>query len=548
MKLSCITSIVALLGLGSLATADIFRVDPEGQGDYLTINEAVDDVPDGSTIVIASGLYREAIYFNNRDLTLQGEGEVSITGCSQNDPRCEATRSQILYIAWGSNIHLNNITVTGELRDHMKGIWIEESGEVTITDCRIYRNDFYGIMITGRCGPVEIVNTVISENQGAGLTIGDTTVGTTTVSGCSIYQNSHMQLLERSHQRFSSGIRAYGNSDTEPGATLHVNDTVIRDNAAGYLGAGMFIGAGMDLVTINQCQFINNQGIGAGGAGAALSITSEADYRGRWSENPVSVRVKVDNTEFSGNYSSYGGAVFIGYFGPSGLVDNTVKFTACAFENNVAYAYGGAVVMMGLAESNISFIDCAFKRNTGRIGGAFFIQNSGSNLNVLIDKSELRSNLVTLSNPREGASIRNMDPFQVHVRNTTICDGYAPIVGGWNDDNNVYEEGCTFQSCCFRGQCVDKSEMECLESGGTWHVNMSCDEVVCDPIEGACCLGSWCATMTESECDQHNGVYQGNGSKCEPGYTCEPRNPADFDLNGKVNVDDLMKFFDYWGK
>ncbi|MEE2907927.1 MAG: right-handed parallel beta-helix repeat-containing protein [Planctomycetota bacterium] len=541
MKLSCITSIVALLGLGSLATADIFRVDPEGQGDYLTINEAVDDVPDGSTIEISAGTYEENILLNDRDLTIRGTGVVNIQGCWD----CHETRFRpVMHIAWGSNVTLDNINVTSQSDGHC-GLWLEEVESATILNCNFSHNLIFGIRVSGQCGHIELTDSDIRENSGTGLWIDDEMVGTTVVSGCVIADNVAPNLGVEHFKYCGGGIRAEGSSDHETGASLHISDTTCIRNTTFLNGGGLFIGPGMEFVTINQCGFIDNQCRHPFSLGAAIGVSSKNIYRAHANspDHSFSLRVKVDNTEFKRNRGSATGAIFL-----ADLVDGTVKFTACTFENNESATYGGAVVMMGLAESNISFIACMFKRNSAQIGGAFYIRDSGSNLNVLIDKSELRSNLVTYSRPREGASIRNMDPFQVHVRNSTICDGYAPIVGGWVDDNNVYQTDCTFQSCCLSGHCSDKPEMECLEHGGTWHGNMSCDEVVCDPIEGACCLGSWCATMTESECDQHNGVYQGNGSKCEPGYTCEPRNPADFDLNGKVDVDDLMKFFDYWGK
>ena len=519
MKLSCITSIVALLGLGSLATADIFRVDPDGQGDYLTINEAVDDVPDGSTILLSEGHYPESIWFNDRELIIRGEGDVMISGCRD----CEdAGWSSVLWVSFGSNVRLENITVASNPESNrpnaIGGLWIEESESVTITNCQFLRNHFYGIRITGQCGPVEIVDTISSDNDGAGLLIDDTAVGTTTVSSSSFTENKYpgwpSVRTDEWVNEFSSGIRAEGNSQGESGATLHVSDTLFRSNEARKSGSGMFIGSGMDFVTINHCQFVDNQPVTRSSNGIGLSI------HGADADNPSNVRVKVDDCTFKDNSSSkLGGAV-----GLENLAGSTVKFTGCAFESNSGGKYGGAVAMQSIAESTISFNACIFERNHAKYGGAIYLRRAGNNLNVLFKTCEFRNNTATDS--EHGNAIRNTEPLQVVVQNCTICDGFEPIVGGWVEDNNVYEDECLEQSCCLSGHCSDKSEMECLERGGTWHGNMSCDEVVCDPIEGACCLGSWCATMTKIECDQHNGVYQGNGSKCEPGYTCEPRKPG----------------------
>ena len=59
---------------GSIDEPDAYAC-PDGTGDYLTIQEAVDGAPDGGTVVICPGTYTEEVVIEDRVLTIQGGGE-----------------------------------------------------------------------------------------------------------------------------------------------------------------------------------------------------------------------------------------------------------------------------------------------------------------------------------------------------------------------------------------------------------------------------------------------------------------------------------------
>ncbi|HBZ97882.1 MAG TPA: hypothetical protein DEO57_08560, partial [Phycisphaerales bacterium] len=88
-----------------------------------------------------------------------------------------------------------------------------------------------------------------------------------------------------------------------------------------------------------------------------------------------------------------------------------------------------------------------------------------------------------------------------------IADGTTADV---NPADGVPDEcqGLELGACCtVRGDCLPTTEAHCLNAGGTWHEDtLDCDAVGCDPQ----CLG-------------------------------------DLDLDGDVDVMDLLTIIDRWG-
>jgi len=57
--------ILLLVGLGSMFAETFYVPD-----DYLTIQEAIDDVEDGDIVIVSPGTYAENINFNGKGITL----------------------------------------------------------------------------------------------------------------------------------------------------------------------------------------------------------------------------------------------------------------------------------------------------------------------------------------------------------------------------------------------------------------------------------------------------------------------------------------------
>jgi pectin methylesterase-like acyl-CoA thioesterase len=66
---------VCLLAAIAHTQTPTFRVAPDGQGDYATVQSAIDHVPaTGGTLLIAPGTYREQVIINQSHVTLRGTG------------------------------------------------------------------------------------------------------------------------------------------------------------------------------------------------------------------------------------------------------------------------------------------------------------------------------------------------------------------------------------------------------------------------------------------------------------------------------------------
>lgn len=83
MRHECLTLCV-VIGLSGLARAETFVVNPEGTGDYATIQAAVNAVPDGSVIELADGTFTGD---GNRDVTCSAR-TLTIRSQSGNRDAC----------------------------------------------------------------------------------------------------------------------------------------------------------------------------------------------------------------------------------------------------------------------------------------------------------------------------------------------------------------------------------------------------------------------------------------------------------------------------
>jgi hypothetical protein len=64
---------------------------------------------------------------------------------------------------------------------------------------------------------------------------------------------------------------------------------------------------------------------------------------------------------------------------------------------------------------------------------------------------------------------------------------------------------------------------------------------------GACCVSGSCAgVMSQTSCTNQGGTYKGDNTTCG-NVSCAPPCPADLNLSGTVNIDDLLIVINGWG-
>src|SRR5438552_9013857 len=102
------------------------------------------------------------------------------------------------------------------------------------------------------------------------------------------------------------------------------------------------------------------------------------------------------------------------------------------------------------------------------------------------------------------------------------CEG--DIETGWACNKRRGEEVVagggfpTFGACCFDdGTCEVLTELGCTTGGGIYQGDGSvCEPNPCPQPTGACCVGTDCSIQTESDCTDMGGTYQGDDTTCDP--------------------------------
>jgi parallel beta-helix repeat protein len=188
--------------------------------DYTTVQAAIDAVPDGSTIEVRTGLYKETLTIRNRDgLTLRGEGPDKVT-LDGNGPQQKDVTPAILIL--GSR----NVTIAGfRIVNSRRGLEADDSTLVFIDGNVFDRNLRTGILFLRSQGEVTgntVQNTLvdITGSNGEGVTISESRVK---LAGNTVTGNA------------SDGIRV-GFFDQASQSEVTGAGNVVRDNMGGNLG------------------------------------------------------------------------------------------------------------------------------------------------------------------------------------------------------------------------------------------------------------------------------------------------------------------------
>ncbi len=204
-----ITFVAATLLASTVSAQSTFIVDPQGLGDFTSIQQAVDApaVTDGDTILVLPGIYNEAVVVHGRQLQIIADGapgEVLLNG--------QATFTPFTFTDAAPGSSLVGFTIVG---GYPAGGIKVTSSNLLIEDCVIQDNfglfnDAGGLSIGGQ-SQVLLANCLIQRNQssiwGASLVIGDSNVviqrstirnNSTTVTGEIMHWNNGSVTIEDS--------------------------------------------------------------------------------------------------------------------------------------------------------------------------------------------------------------------------------------------------------------------------------------------------------------------------------------------------------------
>lgn len=103
-----------------------------------------------------------------------------------------------------------------------------------------------------------------------------------------------------------------------------------------------------------------------------------------------------------------------------------------------------------------------------------------------------------------------------------IFEGQAQLVDAFGNPTGFLITRMVYQpqeesACCLpNGTCVETGYADCMAQNGFFSVDACCEEVECLAV-GACCYpGGECGIAWREYCIEHGGVYQGDGTDCDP--------------------------------
>jgi hypothetical protein len=376
--------ITPILLIGSIASADTLHVP----GKFATIQSAIDYSVNGDQIHIASGTYNESLDTLGKSIQLIG-----VNGALDTIVDAEGLDTSVI-------VMLNN-----------------EGAKTVIT----------GLTLTGGAG---------YPHPDWGTLLGGAIFGyyvSPTITDC---------IIEGNEANYSAGIWLQESQSVLDNVHFENNHTNYDSNS----GAGALYAWNSSLLVTN-CSFVENSGVGGGGALRCKAPTVGGDSL-------------FQNCTFTSNSTgTYGGAVTITQAHPT--------FEQCTFTNNTAPSFGGAVSIS--FNSQGTFRNCSFTGNdSGNGGGAIRILECS----LIIEKCNFSMNtavfggggialygntstaICTISGSQfegndggfNGGAISHADVATSDIDSSTFC-GNLPetIEGSWADlGGNTINASCLF--------------------------------------------------------------------------------------------------------
>ncbi len=329
-------SLLALCALVSPASASIVNVP----GDYATIQEAIQAALPGDEIVVAPGVYPEALDLLGKDLRLRSRAgrEVTIVdGAGLNASLLRVASGETLAATVEGFSFRNG---RGEVHPTCAGagpiggaIYLGSASALTLRDCVLEQNG---------------VGTVIA---GAGIYVAN---GTLVVEGCHFAGNGV-------HDQGSGG--AIGSCATNSARSISISDSSFVGNGAGFGGAANLSGFGS--ASVERCTFEAN----TASHGGALRLNPPAPFGWSWT---------VLDSSFVGNVSAFGGGINAHSSGGQADQPALLRIEDCDFFDNSSGFGGGLLAVAGASQGQASFAEMYVRRCTFQGNEASDCCNSGN--------------------------------------------------------------------------------------------------------------------------------------------------------------------------
>ena len=233
-------------------TGDVITVDDEGDGDYTSVKEAVNNSNPGDTIEVYSGTYYENdIMIETDDITLKGIPYELGNGSDTGKPILDGRGHSLLFIL------SDKVTLSGF---HFKNKGTIAAGTITLNTanyCLISENDVSDTLVTPiycwKCYNTSIINNNLSHcaiRQGISITesnnneLSGNVISDMWLEGILVWGGNNNIITGNIVKRCNEGISLIGNFNL-------VKQNLLEDNAFGVAVYGGFN-------KIQQNNFISN--------------------------------------------------------------------------------------------------------------------------------------------------------------------------------------------------------------------------------------------------------------------------------------------------
>lgn len=330
-----------LLAEPRAGAAASYLIQPDGTGDFPTIQDALFAAASGDTVVLADGTFTGA---GNRNLNFVGKSLVvrsengTPTTCTLD---CQSAGRGFTLVSVPAGAKVSGITITGGVGDG-GAIYCENSfptiencalvdngvldrggavhcrsnAHATIRECTITGNDSAsGGGVYCYSAGATVIDTVIENNVAHSVGGGGVWMNVTasvSLTGCSIRSNTANQ---------GAGVWCGGSVVTP--STLTITDCDISGNESGQLGGGLF--ANTSFLTISNTVLAGNRAAGTDGGGAYIA-----------SSNPTLSHVTIAGNTTAGS----GGAAYL--YSTDATFDHCILWGDCADVQHDEVSMGGS--------------------------------------------------------------------------------------------------------------------------------------------------------------------------------------------------------------
>lgn len=343
---------LVLLAIPSLATAATLTVDPDGNGDYTHLQDAVQAAQDGDELLLMPGEHFAASV-SQKSLTLTGQndtGEVIVSHVTVSGSgdltvsNVEFTNSNGRVEADGGMLYLDNVSFLDDSSRTLHQVLVAENdAEVTVN----------GSTFSGLASVTSVIEVTDSL-----LTLSDTIVDQCQGYGDGTISAVDSDLYVVSSELAETGTYNHGGAIRQDGGTLSISDSIFGASSAPGYGGHIYADS-LTSLSVADSSFSDGEAQDGGGAITMVAV-DDASF---------------SNVLFSDNFGTRGGAIF-GYasnwtaedvaMDSNGAVEGgqvavnggTVSLVRVMMDKGLAYYGPGLAIMDGdVTATNIAIVN-----------------------------------------------------------------------------------------------------------------------------------------------------------------------------------------------